>query len=788
MKRAIISLTLLISFISLWAQNTVTWNDPITLSNPILKFTKVEFTDTATIVSMHITFQSKEKFGFPSSTKLIADGKDYAIKACSYAPIDSGVPMPESGQLDCTVSFNPLPSTTKNFAFSIQGQMLFADVHDRSLSRDGIKDSYWRDDNTGDWLLGITEKNLIYDCKIWDISSMSEKKGMYTITATNNVEQIAVTVGKEKKGQRSITIGKQKYVCSIINSVCLPPYPQKDTRAAFADNHYRKGDSVTIVGWIKDVPEMLKKRYTGISLHCSSIFNNGDYEYSAELDSLGHFMLRMPVENTTHCYESNMLGAIFVLEPNETYFLLHDVKNGQWLFMGKEARILNETAYILAKIGDYAFYPQKVSHRSIKDFDAMAFLAKNDSVKDATMHRLDSVCTVYPTLSSRFRMLWQNHILVNTAFALMQARFRMPPHFIVPDEYLNGVTENYFNKINTPYTVCEGSIRNGFLRDYFDNIEHVVEQKIKYPIKPVMYSAEKDGVIKMSDKEKEMLDKYVVELDLFQEKLRNTTDSTARKAMEDEFSGRNYVKMVVQFLQKKEMEEYFVRKYEYIRFMQMLEEAKSRGWSQDLKDCYLSKKLCWYIDWQRKPLSQEMLEICDNNIQSQLAKDCVHTLNDKYEAIGKRVISTDNLKSNDIVKDLSEGEQIFRKLVEPYKGKIILIDVWGTWCSPCKEALSHSQEEYERLKPYDIVYMYLANTSPDEAWKNVIKEYNVTGDNVVHFNLPNEQQKAVEKYIHINGYPTYKLVDQDGNLLDVNADPRDLDALEGLLKRMQGKE
>ena len=41
----------------------------------------------------------------------------------------------------------------------------------------GIMDTYWRDDKTGEWLIGLTEEKLIYDCKIWDIASMNKSNG-----------------------------------------------------------------------------------------------------------------------------------------------------------------------------------------------------------------------------------------------------------------------------------------------------------------------------------------------------------------------------------------------------------------------------------------------------------------------------------------------------------------------------------------------------------------------------------------------------------------------------------
>ena len=64
--------------------------------------------------------------------------------------------------------------------------------------------------------------------------------------------------------------------------------------------------------------------------------------------------------------------------------------------------------------------------------------------------------------------------------------------------------------------------------------------------------------------------------------------------------------------------------------------------------------------------------------------------------------------------------------------------------------------------------------SSDEAWKNVI-----------HYNLPADQQSAVEHFLQVYSWPTYKLIDRNGKVLDVNADPRNLDALARLLEQMK---
>ncbi|MBQ1677264.1 MAG: TlpA family protein disulfide reductase, partial [Bacteroidaceae bacterium] len=73
----------------------------------------------------------------------------------------------------------------------------------------------------------------------------------------------------------------------------------------------------------------------------------------------------------------------------------------------------------------------------------------------------------------------------------------------------------------------------------------------------------------------------------------------------------------------------------------------------------------------------------------------------------------------------------------------------------------------------------------EQAWKNVINEYNVTGDNVAHYNLPADQQSAVEKFLKIEGYPSYRIIDTEGNIIDFDVDARDFEATKRILDKLK---
>ena len=664
-------------------------------------------------------------------------------------------------------------------------------------SGDGITDTYWRDDKTGEWLIGLTEDAVIYDCKVWGIAKKNESNGTYTIQARYGLDSLDISFGPEQDDKRSITIGNKQFDCSLIDGWYLPDYPEKDT-TAFANNHYAVGDSVTIEGWVRpsSKPGIIRKiekklgddvRNEVTVSEAANILTDEEWTLTVPIHYLGHFKLKVPVENTTSFRLNYGKWSVRVVaEPNEKYFLAIDPSAGKMLFMGKNARLQNE-------VNAHRIWPHSYGMGKLEEIGYL--MAILDTVRAQTkekMLELDDMCREHPTLSERYRTYYRNKILVRGAYhltqgmylVLRQGTYLVPNDDVVPEAYVKAIDEDYWKQFEEPYTM-EAREFSLFFNDYGYRLQQKAQSKIDYKLKWIMDSAEKDGIVSLSDKDREAIRQYDEAFPAYQEKWNYAPDSL-RSVIDEEFQKNDFAKVVNQIISRKGYEEYADTKFIMRDLEYFLPEMDNWGWSETVQDIFLSRYFCHILKNTYKPLDKAILDFADEHIHTSAALNAVHALNDKYEQLSNFMVTNEkNFKSNDAVKDMTDGEKIFRKIIEPYKGKIIILDVWGTWCGPCKAALSKSQEEYERLKDFDIVYLYLANNSPEESWKNVIKEYEVMGDNVVHYNLPVEQQTAVENYLGVQAFPSYRLIDSNGKVLDVIGFPLNVDALAELLEKMK---
>ena len=72
---------------------------------------------------------------------------------------------------------------------------------------------------------------------------------------------------------------------------------------------------------------------------------------------------------------------------------------------------------------------------------------------------------------------------------------------------------------------------------------------------------------------------------------------------------------------------------------------------------------------------------------------------------------------------------------------------------------------HETLKGLPVTYMYFANKSPEELWQKTAKRFGFDGEDCVNLRLEDQQQRAVEDYLGIHGFPTFLLIGPDGTIV-----------------------
>jgi len=127
------------------------------------------------------------------------------------------------------------------------------------------------------------------------------------------------------------------------------------------------------------------------------------------------------------------------------------------------------------------------------------------------------------------------------------------------------------------------------------------------------------------------------------------------------------------------------------------------------------------------------------------------------------------------------------ELVAPYKGKVVYLDVWGTWCGPCREEMKYAAALKQHVDSSKVVFLYLDEDADekDGQWREYVQMNNITGE---HLRM-NEQDIGViwEALLPdsplARTYPRFFIFGRNGKLVQANAKrPSDEEVLYNQLK------
>lgn len=620
-----------------------------------------------------------------------------------------------------------------------------------------------RDETTGEWLIGLFDDYAIYDCEYWDYTKKDTVKGSFVLV--NGCERLDL---KLKDGV--LKINKKKHRVTKLTERTLPDYPTQD-ESDFIDNGYQ-GGKVTLRGRLTGVPEGHEDR---VKLHVQDVLQTVfDDDRHVDRDSLGHFEFDIELANTG---EVSLLWAHLILTPGNTYYIMMDGATGRTYVMGRDARLSNEL--LAHDIPHYKLKREDYDNKT--DAELLEVVSKDMQWAQTEWMKTEQSA---PKLSKRYRQLSRWQWKMEAAHSLVQRRYNNPDVRKSEDgrlwQWLRG---NVFDDLSRPYTLVQSSL--GYtLNNYTTEL-----------LRPRQHSACSfefiEAAVDIVEDKGMMSVAYMDSLRTLRQQMNDYRSKTENGTPDSLLTDHPFTAMIEQMFAKGSLLMQVIKSSEPEErvLLKNIRRIDSLGLSDELKDLSQAIAINAQLEQKHGPLSDALRKVLEEVVDNPYYRQRIKQRSDYYAALAAQFQRGNGcLMPNEPLEGLTDGKEILGKILEQYRGRVVYLDVWGTWCVPCKANLKHlTKPIHEALSGLPVTYLYLCNNSSDESWRSVIGEYELTGEHCVHYNLPNAQQAAVEEYLGIRHYPTYLLFDPQGNCQPEEYKPYNLEALreavEKLLKR-----
>jgi thiol-disulfide isomerase/thioredoxin len=110
-----------------------------------------------------------------------------------------------------------------------------------------------------------------------------------------------------------------------------------------------------------------------------------------------------------------------------------------------------------------------------------------------------------------------------------------------------------------------------------------------------------------------------------------------------------------------------------------------------------------------------------------------------------------------------EDEQV---LLSDFRGDLIYIDLWATWCGPCIREQPYMEELVKEFANKNVTFLAISTDSSPKPWKKMVADRSLSG---THVYAKGAWKADIMTHFVVEGIPRYILLDTEGKIIDRNA-------------------
>ncbi len=141
-------------------------------------------------------------------------------------------------------------------------------------------------------------------------------------------------------------------------------------------------------------------------------------------------------------------------------------------------------------------------------------------------------------------------------------------------------------------------------------------------------------------------------------------------------------------------------------------------------------------------------------------------LDSEYKSAQQYLQNLNTPGANIVISFEDINSDVLKSIIEPYRGKVVYIDFWAPWCSPCMREMEYSKKIQGNFKDENVTFLFLGCNCNKENWEATIANKGLTGE---HIMLTSNQYSELRELFEIGGIPHYAIIDRKGNIISKDA-------------------